>query len=134
MNGADIKSVYVEMGKEIYQDAVERDNGLEVKVKKVTNAEPFELRRGEKIDLPKHQADWALHMWGFLQVVSESDEPMVEPDISTEPVIPEVAEVVIEPKDESERFAELQIKGYTRLHGKERDEYKILKDKLTKQL
>jgi len=130
LNGADIKSVYVEKGKEIYQDAVEINNGLEIKVKKIVNAQPFELKKGEKIELPEHQAEWALHLWGFLQKVAAVSDPiptkveLVE-TIQENPIIE-----AVEVKDDSDRFAELQIRGFANLKAPERKEYQTLKARL----
>lgn len=133
-NGADIDSVYCERGKEVYQEKMERVDGLEVKVNRVTNSTPFTLKVGESVVLPNHQAEWALKTFQFLKEIGRSvEEPVKEPEI-----IPtkneddfDSVENDVKTSDPSERFAELQIKGFANLKGAEREEYKTLKAQLT---
>lgn len=133
-NGADIESVYCERGTEIYAEAIEKVEGIDVKVKRVTNSSPFILKVGDKITVPGHQALWALKTWPFLQEVGldvetkATTEPAKEAEVakegSKEPMEPK------EPQEPEDRFADLQIKGFRNLKGAEREEYQTLKAKL----
>jgi hypothetical protein len=145
-NGADIESVYCERGTEIYAETIEKVEGIDVKVKRVTNSSPFILKVGGKITVPGHQALWALKTWPFLQEVgcektcdkscdTSAEVPAVGGEVKSEPIQSQtvVAEGLKEPKEPQEpedRFADLQIKGFRNLKGAEREEYQTLKAKL----
>jgi len=138
--GADIFSNYVEKGKENYQEVVEMVDGVQKAYKKVTNSAPFVLKKGEKIEVPEHQAEWAMKTWGFLRQEGMVNPPPTEA-IKVEPIRvhevpkqvvhleekPRIVEDALFPRSDADRFAELKLKGYLRLKGPEREEYNKLK-------